>query len=81
MVRVKRDGLVRNACIAAGTWKDESAIPYLIQLLYDASALVRGHAAWALWQTMELDSSKLLTDLYQRDDDECVRDEVEQLLQ
>ena len=79
--RVKRDGLVRNACIAAGNWKDESAIPYLIQLLYDASALVRGHAAWALWQTMELDSSKLLTDLYQREDDELVRDEVEQLLQ
>ena len=79
--RVKRDGLVRNACIAAGNWKDESAIPYLIQLLYDASPLVRGHAAWALWQTMELDSSKLLTDLYQRDDDERVRDEVEQLLQ
>ena len=79
--RVKRDGLVRNACIAAGNWKDESAIPYLIQLLYDESALVRGHAAWALWQTMELDSSKLLTDLYQRDDDERVRDEVEQLLQ
>ncbi len=79
--RVKRDGLVRNACIAAGNWKDESAIPYLIQLLFDQSALVRGHAAWALWQTMELDSSKLLTDLYQRDDDERVRDEVEQLLQ
>jgi len=79
--RIKREQMVRNACIAAGNWKNEQAIPYLIQLLYDDSPLVRGHAAWALWQTMELDSSKLLTDLYHREDDERVRHEVEALLQ
>lgn len=78
--RVKRERLVRNACIAAGNWQDKQTIPYLIQLLYDNSALVRGHAAWALWQTMGLDSSKLLTDLYHRDDDETVRTEIEYLL-
>ena len=78
--RIKREQMVRNACIAAGNWQGERAIPHLIQLLYDASALVRGHAAWALWRTMELDSSKLLTDLYQRDDDERVRGEVAALL-
>ncbi len=78
--RVKRERLVRNACIAIGNWGDKQAIPYLIQLLYDDSASVRGHAAWALWQTMGLDSSKLLTDLYHRDDDETVRAEVEYLL-
>ena len=79
--RIKREQMVRNACIATGNWKGERAIPHLIQLLYDASALVRGHAAWALWRTMELDSSKLLTDLYQRDDDERVRGEVAALLE
>ncbi len=79
--RLGRARLVRNTCIAAGNWRDERAIPHLIQLLYDASALVRGHAAWALWQTMELDSSKLLTDLYDRDDDEQVRAEVAALLE
>lgn len=79
--RVKRERLVRNACIAAGNWQNERTIPYLIQLLYDESPLIRGHAAWALWQTMGLDSSKLLTDLYHRDDDEAVRAEVEYLLQ
>ena len=79
--RIKREQMVRNACIAAGNWQGERAIPHLIQLLYDASALVRGHAAWALWRTMELDSSKLLTDLYQRDDDERVRGEVKALLE
>ena len=78
--RVKRERIVRNACIAAGNWRNERAIPHLIQLLYDASALVRGHAAWALWRTMELDSSKLLTDLYQREEDAQVLEEVEALL-
>ncbi|MCY3834318.1 MAG: tRNA epoxyqueuosine(34) reductase QueG [Chloroflexi bacterium] len=78
--RVKREQMVRNACIAAGNWQDERAIPHLIQLLYDASALVRGHAAWALWRTMELDSSKLLSDLHRREEDARVRGEVEALL-
>ena len=78
--RVKRERLVRNACIAAGNWRGEQAIPHLIQLLYDESALVRGHAAWALWRTMELDSSKLLTDLHRREHDGRVRSEIEALL-
>ncbi|MDE2853876.1 MAG: tRNA epoxyqueuosine(34) reductase QueG [Chloroflexota bacterium] len=78
--RIKREQMVRNACVAAGNWRDERAIPHLIQLLYDESALARGHAAWALWRTMGLDSSKLLTDLYRRDDDARVREEVAALL-
>ncbi|MCY3780855.1 MAG: tRNA epoxyqueuosine(34) reductase QueG [Chloroflexi bacterium] len=78
--RAGRELIVRNACVAAGNWRGEVAIPHLIQLLYDNSALVRGHAAWALWRTMELDSSKLLTDLHRREDDERVRAEVEALL-
>ena len=78
--RIKREQIVRNACVAAGNWRSDRAIPHLIQLLYDDSALVRGHAAWALWRTMSLDSSKLLTDLYRREDDAQVRGEVEALL-
>ncbi len=78
--RIKREQIVRNACVAAGNWRSDRAIPHLIQLLYDDSALVRGHAAWALWRTMALDSSKLLTDLYRREDDAQVRGEVEALL-
>lgn len=78
--RIKRERMVRNACVAAGNWRSEVAIPHLIQLLYDASALVRGHAAWALWRTMELDSSKLLSDLHRREEDARVRGEVEALL-
>lgn len=78
--RIKREQMVRNACVAAGNWRNERAIPHLIQLLYDESALVRGHAAWALWRTMELDASKLLSDLHRREDDARVRGEVEALL-
>lgn len=78
--RAGRALMVRNACIAAGNWRGGQAIPHLIQLLYDASALVRGHAAWALWRTMALDSSKLLSDLHRREDDARVRGEVEALL-
>jgi len=78
--RIKRERLVRNACIAAGNWADRRVIPYLIQLLYDESALVRGHAAWALWQIMRWDSRRLLTDLYDRESDAAVKAEIESLL-
>ncbi len=78
--RAKRERIVRNACIASGNWGDSQTIPYLIQLLYDASPIVRGHASWALWHTMGLDSSKLLTDLYHREHDDQVRAEIEYLL-
>ena len=79
--RAGRELMVRNACVAAGNWRGEQAIPHLIQLLYDQSALVRGHAAWALWRTMDLDSSKLLSDLHRREEDARVRGEVEALLE
>ncbi len=46
--RIGRDRLVRNACVAAGNWGSESAIPSLERLLDDPNPLVRGHAAWAL---------------------------------
>jgi epoxyqueuosine reductase len=46
--RIKRERLVRNACVAAGNWGDEAAVAPLVALLADPSPLVRGHAAWAL---------------------------------
>ncbi len=49
--RIRRERLVRNACIAAGNWGDPAALPLLEHLLHDASPLVRGHAAWALWHS------------------------------
>ncbi|MCX7669705.1 MAG: HEAT repeat domain-containing protein, partial [Anaerolineae bacterium] len=48
VLRAKRRGLLRNACIAAGNWGDAAALPALIPLLADAEPLIRGHAAWAI---------------------------------
>jgi len=46
--RIKRDRLVRNACIAAGNWGDPAALPALRDLMADRSPLVRDHAEWAI---------------------------------
>ena len=48
MLRAKRRGLVRNACVAAGNAGDTALLPALVSLLTDAEPLIRGHAAWAL---------------------------------
>jgi epoxyqueuosine reductase len=46
--RIKRERLVRNACIAAGNWGHPDATAPLKNLLNNDSPLVRDHAAWAL---------------------------------
>lgn len=48
--RIKRRKLLRNACVAAGNWKSETAVSPLTHLLTDPEPLIRGHAAWALQQ-------------------------------
>ena len=49
LLRPGRDGLLRNCCVAAGNLRLKSAVPVLEDCLRgDPSALVRGHAAWAL---------------------------------
>ncbi|MBK7895390.1 MAG: tRNA epoxyqueuosine(34) reductase QueG [Anaerolineaceae bacterium] len=48
--RIKRTRLVRNACVAAGNWGSETAVPALTHLLTDPDPIIRGHAVWALQQ-------------------------------
>jgi epoxyqueuosine reductase len=48
ITRAKRDGLVRNACIALGNTGTEAELPALLAALADPAPLVRGHAAWAV---------------------------------
>ena len=48
VMRARRRGLVRNACVAAGNAGDPALVSPLAALLADAEPLVRGHAAWAL---------------------------------
>jgi epoxyqueuosine reductase len=46
--RAKRIGLVRNVCIALGNMGDMAAVPALLDVLFNAEPLIRGHSAWAL---------------------------------
>ena len=48
VMRAKRVGMQRNACVALGNAGDESALPSLVRAIGSAEPLVRGHAAWAL---------------------------------
>ncbi|MCS6848200.1 MAG: tRNA epoxyqueuosine(34) reductase QueG [Anaerolineae bacterium] len=48
IMRAKRRGLIRNACVAAGNWGSDEALPALRRLLDDEEPLVREHAAWAI---------------------------------
>ena len=50
IMRAKRDGLVRNACIALGNVGTGADLPALADAVADQSAMVRGHAAWAVGQ-------------------------------
>jgi epoxyqueuosine reductase len=77
ILRAKRGGFVRNACIAAGNWGDPRALPGLIPLLADAEPLVRGHAAWALGRIGGAAAMNALRDALQREDHSWVREEIE----
>ncbi len=48
IMRAKRDGMIRNACIALGNTGTSEDVAVLNAALGDHAALVRGHAAWAL---------------------------------
>jgi epoxyqueuosine reductase len=48
LMRAKREGMARNACVALGNVGEASDVGVLASALGDRSALVRGHAAWAL---------------------------------
>ena len=48
IMRAKRAGMQRNACVALGNSADETAVPALSVALETLEPLVRGHAAWAL---------------------------------
>lgn len=78
--RIKRERLVRNACIAAGNWHDAAAVPALTRLLDDESPLVRGHAAWALAQISGDRARPLLAAQLQRETDPDARAELVRLL-
>lgn len=48
IMRARRDGLVRNACVALGNVGTADDVRALARAVDDPSPLVRGHAAWAI---------------------------------
>lgn len=46
--RARRNGLLRNVCVALGNWGLPEAVPVLELAAKDRSELVREHALWAL---------------------------------
>lgn len=74
LLRAKREGLVRNACVAAGNSGDESLVPLLKDRCQeDPSPIVRGHAAWAL---ARLGQGRWVNQQVGNDPDEKVRQEM-----
>lgn len=53
IMRAKRDGLLRNACIALGNVGSADDYAALESALNDEGLLVRGHAAWAVARLAE----------------------------
>ncbi|MBP6471281.1 MAG: tRNA epoxyqueuosine(34) reductase QueG [Chloroflexi bacterium] len=74
--RIKRQRLVRNACVAAGNWGSATAVPALIPLLSDPEPIVRGHAAWALRQINDERGEAAVYRALQHEPDEIVRSEM-----
>jgi len=74
--RIKRTRLVRNACVAAGNWGSETAVPPLIALLADPEPIVRGHAAWALKQIGGREAETAVAQALRHEADEMARREM-----
>ncbi len=50
MLRTKRRGVLRNACVALGNVGDKSALPALRKACEDSEPLIAEHARWAVAQ-------------------------------
>jgi epoxyqueuosine reductase len=50
MLRAKRSGLLRNACVALGNIGDQIALPALQKAATDSDPVIAEHAQWATEQ-------------------------------
>lgn len=76
VLRAKRGGLVRNACVAAGNSGDAALVPALAALLADPEPLVRGHAAWALGRIGGSQAESALANALPQETNSWVREEI-----
>ncbi len=76
IMRAKRLGMQRNACVALGNSGDRSAVPALSRALRNAEPLVRGHAAWALGRIGGPEASATLSMAANTESDDDVHREI-----
>ena len=48
MLRTKRRGILRNACVALGNVGDQTALPALRKACENSEPLIAEHATWAI---------------------------------
>ena len=86
IMRAKREGMQRNACVALGNLGPPlvgsgAAVPALGRVLNGAGPVVRGHAAWALGRIGGPQAAALLSDAARAETDPGVQEEIAAALQ
>ena len=76
IMRAKRQGMQRNACVALGNLGDRAAVPALSDALCNGEPLVRGHAAWALGRIGGEAASRALSQAATDESDPEVLEEI-----
>ena len=74
---IHRRGLLRNAAIALGNQRAETAVPALARGLVDEEPLVRGASAWALGQIATPAARNLLQQRRPEETDPQVGEEID----
>lgn len=80
ILRAKRVGLQRNACVALGNLSDPVAVPALCLALTEGEILVRGHAAWALGRIGTPEARRALDEALSKERDPEVLGEIDETL-
>ena len=76
LMRAKRIGMQRNACVALGNLGDATAVPALGRVLQHGEPLARGHAAWALGRIGGWEAAALMTEAAETEPDPWVKEEI-----
>jgi len=81
LIRAKRIGLIRNACVVLGNIRSDEATPYLTRLLTEEpEPLIRSHAAWALGRIPSKKARNALSCALQSETDPNIRFEIKNAL-
>jgi epoxyqueuosine reductase len=82
LLRAKRRGYLRNACVASGNAGDTAAVPDLAETLRsETEPLVRAHAAWALGQLRTAQARAALEKSLPKETDPAAAQEIRSALE